>query len=58
MKLALHDAHRKTSDVSYINAHATSTPLGDKAESQAIHRLFGDKDQPVSVSSVKGAFGE
>lgn len=58
MASALLDSELTPNSISYINAHATSTPLGDKAESQAIDRLFGDNEDPVSVSSVKGSFGE
>ena len=58
MRAAVQDAGLQPNDVSYINAHATSTPLGDKAESQAIHRMFGNNSTHVKVSSVKGAFGE
>lgn len=57
MKLALSDSMLQSDDVTYINAHATSTPLGDAAEANAIHRLFGGNRSPVNVSSVKGTFG-
>ena len=43
MANALRDAHLNPSDVQYINAHATSTPLGDVTEIQSILRVFGDK---------------
>ena len=54
MRRALKDAGISPTDVDYVNAHGTGTPLGDVAESQAIHRLFGDS---VYVSSIKGAVG-
>lgn len=41
MKAALYQANLKTRDIDYINAHATSTPLGDLAEARAIHSVFG-----------------
>jgi len=55
MRTALEDAGRDPGDVGWINAHATSTPLGDRAEALAIRRLVGDG--PVPVSSTKGATG-
>ena len=61
MKRALKHANRAPKDVAYINAHATSTPLGDRAENQAIRRLMCDeggvKSSEVRVSSSKGAIG-
>ena len=54
MKQALDDAHLDTSDIDYINAHATATVIGDIAESQAIHSVFGSE---VPVSSTKGHTG-
>jgi 3-oxoacyl-[acyl-carrier-protein] synthase II len=55
MNLALADAELTPSDVSHINAHGTSTPLNDLAESVAVHRVFGD-DAPVTTS-IKGHLG-
>jgi 3-oxoacyl-[acyl-carrier-protein] synthase II len=55
MELALADAGLVASDVSHINAHGTSTPLNDYAESVAVHHLFGD-DAPVTTS-IKGHLG-
>jgi len=55
MSMALKDANMKPSDIDYINAHATSTPLGDMYEAQAINELFGDVKTPVS--STKGMTG-
>lgn len=57
MKLALNDAQFDIADVAYVNAHATSTPLGDEAESQAIANLFGQRCSNIAVSSTKGATG-
>ena len=57
MKAALDDAKLTTDKVGYINAHATSTPLGDRVECAAIKRLFGSHNVSLSVSSTKGATG-
>lgn len=62
MSQALCNAGREPADVDYINAHATSTPLGDRAEALAIQALMNDGSvarQPgqVVVSSTKGATG-
>lgn len=48
LSMALKDAGIQAKEVDYINAHATSTPGGDKVEAQAIHHLFGDHKTPVS----------
>ena len=55
MELALADAGIAASDVSHINAHGTSTPLNDLAESVAVRRVFGDAAPPVT--SIKGHLG-
>jgi 3-oxoacyl-[acyl-carrier-protein] synthase II len=55
MNLALADAELTPSDVSHINAHGTSTPLNDLAESVAVHKVFGD-NAPVTTS-IKGHLG-
>ena len=57
MSDALIDARLNPSDIGYINAHGTSTPLGDKAETQAIKRVFGDHARKVSISSTKSQLG-
>jgi 3-oxoacyl-[acyl-carrier-protein] synthase II len=55
MELALADAEVATTDVSHINAHGTSTPLNDLAESVAMRKVFGDHVPPVT--SIKGHLG-
>lgn len=59
MELALQDADLKPEDIDYINPHGTSTGLGDVAESQAIAKIFGDKEQNPNllVSSTKSMHG-
>lgn len=54
---ALRDADLKPVDVDYINAHATSTDLGDAAETQAVHAVFGEHAKTIPVSSNKSMFG-
>lgn len=53
--MSIKDAKLKASDVDYLNAHATSTPVGDKMEAQAIYKAFGDSN--VCVSSTKSMTG-
>ena len=59
MKLAVKDAGIEPKEVDYVNAHGTSTGLGDKAESQAIARVFGDlsTNKNLKVSSTKSMHG-
>lgn len=57
MELAISDAGLKPTDVDYINAHGTSTPLNDKNETLAIKALFGDYASKVAVSSTKSMTG-
>jgi 3-oxoacyl-[acyl-carrier-protein] synthase II len=57
MRAALNDAGLNVEDVHYINAHGTSTPAGDKAESDAVKRAFGDQAYKVPVSSTKSMTG-
>src|SRR5688572_21942344 len=57
MKLALRDAKLNPEQVDYINAHGTSTPLGDLAETKAVKGTFGDHAKKVMVSSTKSQMG-
>ncbi|KAL1490923.1 hypothetical protein ABEB36_011595 [Hypothenemus hampei] len=57
MARAIDNAKIDVKDVSYVNAHATSTPLGDAIEIKAIKKLFGQHVNDIAVSSTKGAHG-
>ncbi len=57
MTLALRDAEIEPADVDYVNAHGTSTPLGDKAETIALRSVFGDHAEQLSISSTKSMLG-
>jgi len=57
MKAALSRSGLQVEDIDYINAHATSTPIGDMVENVAIKRLFGEHSYRLKVSSTKGAIG-
>jgi 3-oxoacyl-[acyl-carrier-protein] synthase II len=57
MQMALRKAGLDPADIDYINAHGTSTPLGDELELGAVRRLFGDAIGSVSMSSTKSATG-
>ena len=57
MRAALTDADLEPQAIGYINAHGTSTQLGDLAEVQAIHEVFGDHARSLAVSSTKSATG-
>jgi 3-oxoacyl-[acyl-carrier-protein] synthase II len=57
MAMALQDAGLAPDAVRYINAHGTSTPLGDKAETAAVKRVFGAHAKKLSISSTKSQLG-
>jgi 3-oxoacyl-[acyl-carrier-protein] synthase II len=57
MRNALHSARLAPDRIDYINAHGTSTPLGDEIELGAVKRLFGDHAYKLSMSSTKSAIG-
>jgi 3-oxoacyl-[acyl-carrier-protein] synthase II len=55
MQLAIEDAGLTSSDICYVNAHGTSTPLNDAAEAEALSKVFGENGPPVT--STKGVTG-
>ena len=57
MKLALQNASLDSTDIEYINAHGTSTPLNDKSETAAIKTVFGEQAYNIPVSSTKSMTG-
>ena len=57
MKLAVENANLSLSDIGYINAHGTSTPLNDKSETAAIKTVFGEQAYNIPVSSTKSMTG-
>jgi len=57
MRMALNRAGMDPADVDYINAHGTSTPLGDEIELRAVERLFGNSAGKVAMSSTKSSIG-
>lgn len=57
IRKALNDANVLSEEVDSINAHATSTPIGDKAEFEAIKKVFGETTKDIAVSSCKSSLG-
>jgi 3-oxoacyl-[acyl-carrier-protein] synthase II len=57
ISMALNDARLNPSEVDYINAHGTSTPLNDKIETLAIKKVFGDHAYKLKISSIKSMIG-
>ncbi len=57
MAMALEDAGLNPDAIGYINAHGTSTPLGDKAETVAMKRVFGEHSRRLAISSTKSQLG-
>ena len=57
MQMAMRNSGLSLSDIDYVNAHGTSTPLGDELELGAVRRLFGNAIETMSMSSTKSAIG-
>jgi 3-oxoacyl-[acyl-carrier-protein] synthase II len=57
MQAALDDAGMNPEDIDYVNAHGTSTPLNDKTETLALHKVFGEHAPKLAVSSTKSMIG-
>jgi 3-oxoacyl-[acyl-carrier-protein] synthase II len=57
MRRALDDGHVAASEIAYVNAHGSSTPLNDPTETLAIKQVFGDHARRLQVSSTKGYYG-
>jgi 3-oxoacyl-[acyl-carrier-protein] synthase II len=57
MRLALADAHVSPGEVSYVNAHGSSTPLNDPTETKAIKDVFGESAYSLRISGTKGYYG-
>lgn len=57
IRAALADADRQPSDISYVEAHGTGTSLGDPIEVRALGAVFGDRQQPLAIGSVKTNLG-
>lgn len=57
MESALDEAGKNASDVDYLNTHATSTPVGDLSEINAVRKVFGDKSDKLKISATKSMTG-
>lgn len=57
MRLALRDAEMNPANIDYVNAHGTSTPVGDAGEAKALREVFGERTMQVPVSSTKSMTG-